>query len=107
MAVATLATALEAAAALAAEASVGLALALAKVEAAIETRAAEALPLALAAALATAKRKRRIERDGRQAEHHVAPMGKQGRWGGINSTAVGRETGSPENSSPLRRGGSE
>ena len=50
-----------------------------KVAAAMGTQAAEALPLALAAALAAAKRKRRIERDGRRAEHHVTPMGKQGR----------------------------
>ena len=79
----------------------------AKVEAAMGTRAAEALPPALAVALATAKRKRKIDRDGRRAEYHVAPMGKRGRWGGINFTVVGRETSSPEILSPLRRGGSE
>ena len=105
-ALAALAAAL-ALAALAAEVLEGVTLALVKVAAAMGTRAAEALPPALAVALATAKRKRRTERENRRAQHRVAPMGKRGCWGGIKSTAVGRETSSPEILSPLRRGGSE
>ena len=106
-AVAALATALEAAAALAAAASAGLTLALVKVAAAMGTRAAEALPLALAAVLETAKRKRSTGREGRRAKHHVAPMGKRGRWAGTNSATEGRETRSTEILSPLWRDGSE
>ena len=89
-----------AAAALGEAASVGLTLALARVAEAVGTRAAEALLLALAVALATAKRKRRTERENRRAQHRVAPMGKQERWGGINSTTEGRETSSPDVLSP-------
>ena len=99
-ALAALAEAASAAVALAAAALAGLTLALVKVAAAMGTRAAEALPPALAVALATAKRKRRTERENRRAQHRVAPMGKQGRWGGINSTTEGRETSSPNILSP-------
>ena len=67
----------------------------------------EAPAVASVVAAGEAAAARKIERDGRRAEHNVAPMGKRGRWGGINSTAVGRETSSPEILSPLRRGGSE
>ena len=70
----------------------------------VAAAAAVGLTLALAK---VAKRKRRTERESRRAQHRVAPMGKRGRWGGINSTAAGRETSSPEILSPLRRGGSE
>ena len=91
-ALAVLAAAL-ALAALAAEVLAGVALALVKVAAAMGTRAAEALPPALAVALATAKIKRSTGRENRLAKQHVAPMGKRGRWGGINSTTVRTATG--------------
>ena len=49
-----------------------------------------------AAALAAAKRKRSTGRENRLAKQHVAPMGKRGRWGGINSTPEGRERRCPD-----------
>ena len=79
-------------------AALAAALALAALAAAVlaGARAVEALPLALAVALVTAKSKRSTGRENRRAKQRVAPMGKQGRWGGINSTTEERETSSPQ-----------
>ena len=74
---------------------------------AVAAVAAEAAEVVVAAglvkgaeALATAKRKRSTGRKNHLAKQHVAPMGKRGHWGGINSTTEERKTRSPESLSP-------